>query len=234
MRLDKFISLTTNLTRTDSKKVILNKQVKVNNIIVNKINYECNENDIVEYNGNILHYEENTYIMMNKPKGYVCARYDNINKTVLDLIDCENKKNLNIVGRLDIDTEGLLILTTDGQLLHNLTSPKKSCIKKYYIEALNNFKNDDEIKISQGVYITLEDKTEYLCENAKLEIIDANLAYMYIQEGKFHQVKKMCECIDNKVVYLKRVQIKDLKLDESLKPGSWRRLTNDEITSLKN
>lgn len=233
MRLDKYISISLNLTRSESKKIITSKKIKVNQKVITKSDYNVEENDIVTYNDKEIIYEENIYIMMNKPAGYVCSHYDNRNKTIFDLISDYNRNRLSIVGRLDIDTEGLLLITSDGKLLHELTSPKKDKEKKYYVECEKDFTLEDIVKFKEGIVILLEDGEEYKCKEANLEIIDGNKAYITIKEGKFHQIKKMCERINNKVTYLERISIDSLTLDNSLNKGSYRHLTENEVKSLK-
>lgn len=232
MRLDKYISDNLGLTRSLAKKAIKNGEVIINGICCKQDSKQINIGDEIKFNNQIIEFKENIYIMLNKPNGYVCANKDNYNKTILDLIDIKNK-NLSICGRLDIDTEGLIIITTDGNFIHKITSPKSNLVKKYYVEAINDFKDSDIKRIKDGVIIKLEDETYYKCLDASLEIIDSNKAYIYIKEGKFHQVKKMIMALDNKVVYLKRVAIGNLVLDDNLKIGEFRYLTEEEINWLK-
>lgn len=243
MRLDKFLTEGLLITRNEAKKLISSKKVMVNQKIINQSNFQLSANDEVKYLNNENHeikvmYKENIYLMLNKPQGYVCAKSDNLNPTVIDLLNQGtmkdyNKEKTNIIGRLDKDTEGLLLLTTDGLFLHNLTSPKKHKSKKYYVICENDFDKEDEEEISKGVYITLEDGTKYQCSDAKLEIIDKNIAYITVYEGKFHQVKKMCLALGNKVTYLKRVEIAGVTLDEKLKKGEYRELTKEELLKLQ-
>lgn len=243
MRLDKFLTEGLLITRNEAKKLISSKKVMINKKIVNQSNIQIKNEDEVSYYNQaneevIITYQENIYIMLNKPQGYVCAKKDNLSPTVIDLLNegylsSYNKEKINIIGRLDKDTEGMLLLTTDGLFLHNLTSPKKHKPKKYYVECEKKFSKTDEKEIAQGIFITLEDNTKYQCNNASLEIIDDNKAYITVCEGKFHQVKKMCQALDNKVIYLKRVEIAGVKLDETLKLGEYRELTEEELTKLQ-
>ena len=233
IRLDKYISQVLGLTRTESKSLIKNKKIKINDAVVRDSDYKVQEDDIVTYNDNILKYEEKVYLMMNKPKDYVCSTEDKHNKIVLDLISGYNKKNLMIVGRLDIDTTGLLLITSDGDFVHKLTSPNKKITKKYYVECEKEFTKEDVKIFLDGVTIYLEKDGEYKCKSAMLEILDEhNKAYISIAEGKFHQVKKMCASVGKKVLELKRVQIGNLVLDENLKEGEYRPLTNEELEML--
>ena len=166
--------------------------------------------------------------MMNKPKGYVCANIDKINPTVFDLIKIEDyKKDLFTYGRLDKDTEGLLIISNDGKLAHELLSPKHHVEKKYYVEFDGIINNNKISKLENGILIDGE-----LTKKAKLEKINENSAYITIVEGKFHQVKKMFASVELEVTYLKRIQFGKLFLDENLKLGEYRRLNEKEILLL--
>ena len=170
------------------------------------------------------------YLMMNKPKDYVCSTDDKYNRTVLELIKGYNIKKLMIVGRLDIDTIGLLLVTSDGAFVHKLTSPNNYIEKKYYVCCDKEFENEDILSFSNGITIYLDKDTEYKCKSAKLEILNnRNEAYITISEGKFHQVKKMCSAVGKKVLVLKRVEIGKLKLDPALKEGEYRALTSEEV-----
>lgn len=233
IRLNKYISLSLGVTRTESKKIIKSKKIQVNGNTINDSNYKIKDNDEVTYNGNIICFEEKIYLMMNKPKGYVCSTIDDKNKTVLELINNYNTNKLLIVGRLDIDTTGLLLITNDGDFVHKVTSPNKSITKKYFVKCDQEFTTDDVRKFNDGVEIYLDQNTIYKCKSSTLEILDDNTeAYITISEGKYHQVKKMCATVGKKVQELKRVQIGLLKLDEKLSEGSYRKLTSDELETL--
>ncbi|MFM1536472.1 16S rRNA pseudouridine(516) synthase, partial [Helcococcus ovis] len=171
------------------------------------------------------------YLMMNKPQGYISATKD-YNDTVLDLLD-EKFQNKDIfpVGRLDKDTEGLLILTNDGKLAHELLSPKKKVDKKYYAKVDNILSEEDIDKFKDGIYL---EKEQYLTMPAKLEIISNYECYVYIKEGKYHQVKRMLKSCGKEVLYLKRISMGNINLDETLDLGQYRELTEKEIEILKN
>ena len=234
MRLDKYISLCTGLSRKEVKQIIKNG-VLVNEEKINKADYKVDENkDEVNINNVRLRYREYVYFMLNKPKNYISATDDKKHKTVLDLLTKSDKiLNPYPVGRLDIDTEGLLLITNDGELTHNLLSPKKKVAKTYYLEVSGELLEEYVEKISAG--IVLEDG--YKCKSAKLEILTSNLkkssAYITIIEGKFHQVKRMMQVLGCKVTYLKRLSMGNLKLDEKLKLGEYRELTQEEIKNIK-
>ena len=171
---------------------------------------------------------------MNKPKGYVCAKSDNVNPTVMDLITDYDVRKLNIVGRLDKDTTGLLIITTDGKMVHHLTSPKHNKEKEYYVLCDKPFNENDVLRAKEGVEIKDEDGSNYVCKSSIIKINRKNNygAYITITEGKFHQIKKMCKALNKEVLELSRIRISELVLEDNLQLGCYRELTNDEINSL--
>ncbi|MBS5318443.1 MAG: rRNA pseudouridine synthase [Gemella haemolysans] len=233
MRLDKFISTTTTLSRAEAKKVI-KKGILINDKLIKTPDYKIDEfKDQVIVNGNRLVYQKYVYIMMNKPKDTVSATEDVIERTVVDILRDEDRiYKVFPVGRLDKDTEGLMLLTNDGELAHKLISPKKDVEKKYYVEVSGELKNEHLKIIKEGVI--LEDG--YRCKPARLEILDSSegnsKANIFITEGKFHQVKRMMKSLGATVTYLKRLSIGSLKLDENLKLGEYRYLTDDELNKL--
>jgi 16S rRNA pseudouridine516 synthase len=169
--------------------------------------------------------------MLNKPKGYLSATKDAKDKTVIDLIDI--KREIFPVGRLDKDTEGLMLLTNNGKYAHFLTSPNHHVIKKYYVEVEKEIL-EDEIKLFCNGLEIRDGKDElYITKDANLELITEKTCYVYISEGKFHQIKRMFEKINNKVLYLKRVKFGDIELDETLELGQYRELTEEEIKLFK-
>lgn len=231
MRIDKYISKVLNLSRKDARDVIKKKRVKIGNRLVLKNDWEVD--DIVYLDDKELIYKEYVYLMLNKPKGYISATQDASKKCVLDLIDGYEKANLFMVGRLDIDTVGLLLITNDGPLAHKLTSPNYQCVKKYYVEVDGEFRNEDIKTFEEGMELFDGNGNKYFTKKAKLEIIDKNKAYVSISEGKYHQVKKMCLYVGKEVTYLKRLSMGSLLLDESLTEGKYRELTEEEIELLK-
>ncbi|MBF0714171.1 rRNA pseudouridine synthase [Gemella sp. GH3] len=230
MRLDKYISSSSLLTRSEVKKVI-KKGVLVNGELIKKADYKVDElTDIIEVLGERLEYREFIYIMLNKPQGIISATEDKIDKTVVDLLEDRDRiLNPFPVGRLDKDTEGLILLTNDGDLAHKLLSPKKDITKKYYVEVDKDLNDNDKELFFKG--IILDDG--YLCKSAKLEIISNKRAYLTISEGKFHQIKRMMKAINRKVTYLKRLEIGPLILDDSLPLGKYRHLSKKEINNLQ-
>ena len=233
MRLDKFISATTTLSRAEAKKII-KKGILINDILVKSPDYKVDEiNDQVIVNGNRLFYQKYVYIMMNKPQNVISATEDAIDKTVVDLLEEKDRiYKVFPVGRLDKDTEGLMLLTNDGELAHKLISPKKDVEKKYYVEVSGELKEEHLELVKDGLVID----EGYKCKSARLEILESSkvksIANIYITEGKFHQVKRMMKALGTTVTYLKRLSIGTLELDKTLKLGEYRYLTDKEIKNL--
>ncbi|WKV07659.1 pseudouridine synthase [Thermoanaerobacterium sp. CMT5567-10] len=233
MRIDKLLSNMGFGTRREVKDFIKEGLVTVNGRTVNDpgLIIETDKDDII-FNDEKISYRKYIYIMMNKPKGVISATYDPSEKTVLELLPDDIKaRKVFPAGRLDKDTEGLLLLTNDGILAHKLLSPKKHVYKKYYAE-ISGFIDEDDISLfSNG--IVLDDG--YKTMPADLEIISSgsiSKVYVSIKEGKYHQIKRMFESLGSKVIYLKRLSMGYLNLDENLKEGEWRELTDDELKLL--
>ncbi len=192
------------------------------------------ETDTVKYKGEVIKYTQYIYLMMNKPRGVVSATEDNYDKTVIDLLDDEEKFYEPFpVGRLDKDSEGLLLITNDGKLAHELLSPRKHVDKTYYVEVAEEITEDDVRAFEEGV-ILKEDNYKTL--PAKLQIMESgypSICLVTIREGKFHQLKRMFNAVNNEVTYLKRISMGALKLDEPLKTGQYRHLTEEEINLLR-
>ena len=237
MRLDKFLANSGIGTRKEVKDILKNKKISVNDIFVKDGKIQIDEEkDIVKYEDNIIYYKPFVYIMMNKPAGVISATEDNHHRTVIDLLNDEYRTyDIFPVGRLDIDTEGLLLLTNDGILSHNLLSPKKHVDKKYYVKIANPLTEEDIKTLENGIkleenFVTKKAKVKIICNNSEK---NENLAYITISEGKFHQVKRMFKAVNNEVLYLKRVKMGSLSLDEKLKLGEYRELTEEELNNLK-
>ena len=233
-RIDKILSNLGYGSRVDIKKYCKAGIVLVNNQAVkNSSTHVDTDKDEIIFDGELIKYRKFVYIMLNKPDGYISATYDKREKIVLELIDPSYLAFEPFpVGRLDKDTEGLLILTNDGQLSHRVLSPKKHVPKTYYARIEGRVTNEDVLAFKDGV--TLDDGYKTL--PAQLEIIEEgeiSEINVTIHEGKFHQVKRMFESVDKKVVYLKRMIMGKLKLDESLALGEYRELTEEEIALLE-
>lgn len=231
MRLDKMLAHMNYGTRKEVKELIRKGYVMVNGTTITNDDYKVDEiNDEIIIANEKVEYKDKIYLMLNKPDGYVSATFDNYDPTVIDLISEYNYMNIFPVGRLDKDTHGLLLITNDGDLAHNLLSPKKHVDKKYYLKYEGNITQNGIKAFEEG--IILDDG--YKTMPAKLIDLGNNEAYVIIKEGKFHQVKIMMEKINCKVTYLKRVEFGPLILDENLKEGEYRLLKEEELNSLKN
>lgn len=234
MRLDKFLSNMGEGSRSYIKKLVKTGAVTVDGDIVTSSDFKISENQKVCIDGKQVMYIQYVYIMLNKPKGVISATEDSYESTVLDLLGDKFKIfDIFPVGRLDKDTEGLLIITNDGQLSHNLLSPRKHISKKYYaeIDGIVTQKDIEQFKLG----IELDDG--YLTLPAQLEILESSntsKVEIVLTEGKYHQIKRMFEALDKKVVYLKRIAMGDIELDPNLNLGEFRYLTEDEIYKLKN
>lgn len=233
MRIDKFLTELGIGTRSEVKKILKNGQVLVNGVIVKKPDEKINEiEDVVTYKGDILCYQQFEYYMFHKPAGCVTAVTDALHKTVMDYMKDLKRKDLNPVGRLDIDTEGLLLITNDGMLSHELLSPAKHVPKTYYAKIDGIVTEEDVIQFAAGLDIG----EKKLTKPAALKILASDTISeieLTISEGKFHQVKRMFEAIGKKVIYLKRISMGSLVLDENLKAGTYRMLTEAEVMLLK-
>ena len=235
MRLDKFLCELGIGTRSEVKNKIKNGLVQVEG--VNKVTPEYKldiEKDKVYYNGSLLQYAEFEYYMLNKPAGCVSATSDNLHKTVLELIDTKVRKDLFPVGRLDIDTEGLLLITNDGALAHRLLSPKKHVDKCYFAKVQGKVTEEDITAFSKGVNIGTAEEEEWTMPGDLVIVKSDEISEirLTIQEGKFHQVKRMFQAVGKEVIYLKRERMGTLVLDESLELGEYRELTDEEINNL--
>lgn len=234
-RLDKVLSNLGYGSRKEIKQAIRKGLIEVNGELVKDNGMQVDpEADKIVVNGEEIFYKKYIYLMMNKPDGVVSATVDNRDETVIDLLEVEHQVfNPFPVGRLDKDTVGLLLLTNDGELNHRLISPKWKVDKIYYAKIDKKVTEEDIKKFKNG--ITLDDG--YVCKEAKLEILEAtedgSEVMITIQEGKYHQVKRMFEAVGKTVVYLKRVEFGTLKLDEDLEEGEYRELTEEEINILK-
>ncbi|MBQ8292537.1 MAG: pseudouridine synthase [Bacilli bacterium] len=230
MKLIKYLEFVTSADLKTCERYLKEKRIKVNGIITVKPNTVVKElKDQVMLDNEVLEYEEYIYLMMNKRSGYVSATEDNFQVTVFEDIKEFKKRPLRIVGRLDKDTEGLLLITDDGDFIHHLTSPKHNVNKTYFVGFEGVYPENVEELFKEG--ITLDDG--YKCLPASIKRIKNSKCEITIQEGKFHQIKRMCAACGMKVTYLKRLSIGDVKLDESLNSGEYRRLTKEELESLK-
>ncbi len=241
MRLDKFLGDHNIGTRKQIKEYVKNGRCSINGEVAKKSDVHIDPDvDVISFDGIEIEYSRNHYYMLNKPDGVVSSTRDGHNTTVLDLLSEENVKGLSPCGRLDIDTEGLLIITDDGELIHRLLSPKKHVDKTYEVHIREALSLQDIEALERGVDIgdKRDDGSKDLTLPAKVEVGEADaqgnpVIYLSIHEGRFHQVKRMLEAVGNEVLFLKRLSMGALKLDESLAPGEYRPLTPEELKQLK-
>ena len=231
MRIDKYICACTAFSRNDVKKLVKSGRITVDGETVKKADIHIDENAHVALDNKTLVYREFVYIMLNKPKGFISAVFDKHYPVVTDLIEEEYaKRSLAPVGRLDLDTEGLLLLTDDGSFNHSMTTPKKNIYKRYFAVLDKPAEESDKDVFGSGMEFK-----DFTAKPARLEICEnPNEVFIEIAEGKFHQVKRMCERTGKSVTYLKRTAIGPLTLDESLESGEYRELTPEELASLVN
>ena len=232
MRIDRFLSDMGLASRSEAKAAARAGGVTVNSVAVKDLSTHIDpERDVVYYLGRRVEYRRYTYVMLNKPEGYVSATEDSKLPTVIELLPEElAKRELFPVGRLDRDTVGLMILTNNGQLAHTLLSPKHHVEKEYYFTADEPLPAGAEETFLSGV--TLADG--YECKSARLVLNDDRKGgYITLTEGKYHQIKRMIASLDNRVTSLERIRFADIILDRGLARGEWRYLTGDEIASLE-
>jgi len=229
MRLDKFIASNTQHSRTDAKKLIKSGNVSINGDIYRNANTSIDDtSDHIQLHGQTLNALQTRFFMLHKPAGYICANEDSEHPTVIDLISEPQKHSLQIVGRLDKDTTGLVLLTDDGQWNHKITSPNKGCAKTYHVIVKHPLKTEVIEQFKAGILLNSETKKT---RPAELTIIDDHHATLSIQEGKYHQVKRMFAAVGNRIVGLHRQAIGDISLDTDLKVGDYRPLNTTEINA---
>lgn len=244
IRLDKYLADMGVGTRTEVKNLLKKGKIAIDGQLIKKPDYKVDtEKQVVCFEGKIVKYQQWEYYMLNKPAGVVTAVSDKKDRTVMDLLYQINRKDLFPVGRLDKDTEGLLLITNDGILAHDLLSPKKHISKTYYARIDGIITEDHIVSFSKGMILKPETEREKSSGKDNIITLPADLAVLSageisevtltIKEGKFHQVKRMFEAIGKKVIYLKRLSMGSLILDENLKLGDYRSLTKEEIEKLK-
>lgn len=234
IRLDKYLTEMNKGSRSQIKAAAKKGRILVNGSVEMRTDRRIDpDHDLVSFDGAAVAYKRQEYYLLNKPQGVISATEDKRHRTVIDLLETEKRADLFPVGRLDIDTEGLLLLTNDGDLAHRLLAPKKHVDKTYYAVVAGELPADAAAVMAAGM--TLTDDTAVM--PARLEIESAehgeSRVYLTIREGKFHQVKRMFDALGCQVTYLKRLSMGSLVLDESLKPGEYRELTEEEVLRLK-
>lgn len=229
MRLDKFLSQNSDSSRSLIQQAIKAGRVSVNDVVAKKGDQKLVGDEIVTLDGNIVEPFKTRYLMLHKPLGYVCANSDSDYPTVVDLIRMPRWQELQIVGRLDIDTTGLVLLTDDGQWNHRITSPRHECDKIYRVTTANPISDETAALFAAGVQLHGEKAPT---RPAQLEFLSSHEARLKIHEGKYHQIKRMFAAAGNLVVALHRESIGSIQLDPALAPGEYRALTADEIKSV--
>lgn len=229
MRLDKFICHHTGISRAEAKRVLRDGLVTHNDEVIKNPGFKVTDDMDIELDGRVLGAVKPRYFMLNKMANTLCSTIDEEYPSVLSYMDLANTKGLHIAGRLDVDTTGLVLITDDGQWSHQITSPKKQCMKRYRAWLAEPLVADAEKQFAEGVQ--LHNELE-LTKPAILERITDTEVLLSISEGKYHQVKRMFAAVDNKVMQLHREQIGDIVLDPELGEGEWRELTSEEIESV--
>lgn len=229
MRLDKFLSQYTDYSRSLVQQAIKSDRVLVDGVTAKKGDQKIAGDEIVMLDGKRIEAFQTRYLMLHKPLGYVCANSDSDYPVVVDLIRLPRWQELQIVGRLDLDTTGLVLLTDDGQWNHRITSPRSECPKTYRATTANPITTETAALFAAGVQLHGE---KMPTRPAQLELISSNEARLQIHEGKYHQVKRMFAAAGNLVVELHRESIGNIQLDPALAPGEYRALTADEIKSV--
>jgi len=224
MRIDKYLANATELSRREVHIQLKRGQVTINGELVKKFSLQVPEAAEVSLAGNVIAAKQSRYIMLHKPEGYVCANSDADQAVVLDLL--EKNADLQICGRLDIDTTGLVLLSDDGQWNHRVTSPKHGCMKRYHVHLSRDLSTDAESQLQQGIRLKNEIK---ICKPADIERLSDNEVIIGISEGRYHQVKRMFAAVGNHVLKLHRLSIGAIELDKDLSPGEHRPLSQAEI-----
>ena len=233
LRLDKLLAKAGLGTRKEVKRLIKKEELRVNDQLIKDPGFIVKpQEDRVSLNNKDIHYKEFYYFMLNKPQGYVSARIDSLHPTIMDLVPLDySHLGLFLVGRLDLDTLGLIIITNDGVLSHSLSSPKRAVPKTYLVEVRGLLTDNDVNRIAEGL-----DLGDFTSLPGQLKILEAgpiSKAELTITEGKFHQVKRMFLDLNKEVIYLKRIRLAGLELDKDLEVGQLRELSPEEVIMLK-
>ena len=229
IRLDKYISDITDLSRKQVRQAIRGQRVWVDGKVITMHQLQVDCDSVVKLDGTTLRPLGLRYFMLYKPSGVICANRDSHHTTAIDLLQAEHCDRLQIAGRLDIDTTGLVLLTDDGQWNHRLTSPRYHCVKEYLVATAETISSDAIDRFSKGVLLQPENK---LTRPARLELLDSCHAKIFLSEGRYHQVKRMFAALGNAVVSLHRSAVGDIRLDDKLQPGEYRLLEAPEIAAI--
>lgn len=228
MRLDKYLTQCTELTRTTAKKSLHAGRVKINGEVEKNSGYQVQSEDVVSHDDIVLNLPDNgaRYAMLHKPSNYECSHQPSHHPSIFQLLDCVKAEQLHCVGRLDQDTTGLVLLTDDGQWSHRLTSPKHQHNKHYRVTTAEPITEAQCQQLLDGVLLHGDDQPS---RAERVELSGSHELRLVIQEGKYHQVKRMLAAVGNHVVALHREQIAHIALDPTLQPGEWRWLTASEV-----
>lgn len=233
MRLDKYLADMGLGTRSEIKKAVRSGRVTVDGRTVTDPGTKVGPEDAVLFDGTAVTYEPYVYYMLHKPAGVISASEDRRERTCVDLIDETRRRDLFPVGRLDRDTEGLLLITNDGDLCHRLLTPSRHVDKVYYARVSGRVTEADVRGFADGLRVD----ADFRAMPAQLRILRSDSVSeveIVIREGKFHQIKRMFRAVGKEVLYLKRLSMGSLTLDPALQPGTWRRLTAEELAELRN
>lgn len=231
MRLDKFLCDALGTTRKEATQILKSGDVTVDGQSQKSGAFKVSETSVVEWQEREVTLSGPRYIMLFKPEGFVCSHEDGFNQTAFVLLDEANMRGLHFAGRLDVDTTGLVLITDDGQWSHRITSPKHKCDKTYRVWLADPIQPDYAEKLAQGIELRNE---RDMTLPAQMEVVDEaeNELLLTIHEGKYHQVKRMFAALGNKVIGLHRERVGDIVLDDTLEPGEYRFLTDDEVASI--
>lgn len=229
LRLDQFIANSTELSRKQAKRAISAGAVTVDGAMCKSVNRKIPDDACVTLDGEPVTLPGERYLMMNKPEGVVSATSDSEHPTALDLLPAELARDLHIAGRLDMDTTGLLLLTTDGQWSHRITSPRTDCPKTYRVSLEEPLTDTAEQALIAGVVLRNEDRKT---RPAAVRGVEDTVIELTISEGRYHQVKRMLAAVGNHVKALHRIRVGQIILDPDLAPGEYRALTRQEIASV--
>ena len=242
-RLDKLLAHEGLGSRKDIRKLLRKYEVLVNGVRTYDPSTQIDaESDSISVDGEEINLHKHIYLMMNKPQHYVCSTKDGEHQTVFDLLDDSFRtpylqEHLHLVGRLDMDTEGLLLFTTDGELTHRLISPKSHINKTYLCRLEHEETPEHQAEIARqfeaGIEVAPDDNDPpFTAEPAQIKWLDASTAHLTIYEGKYHQVKRMFIAVGNKIIYLKRISMGQLQLDSELELGDYKELSEDDLEKL--
>lgn len=229
MRLDKFICKSTEMSRNEAKKSLRYGLIKVNGSVIKSATFKVEATHEVKLDGEVISLLGERYIMLHKPEDMICSNIDELHPSILNLVDIPRAFELNIAGRLDADTTGLVLLSDNGQWTHKITSPKQLCEKVYRVVLKDDITTDMVTQLEQGVQLNNENEPT---KPAVVNVITKRQVELTICEGKYHQVKRMFAAVGNKVLELHRQRIGGINLDETLNEGDWRYLTDEEVDSI--